>query len=328
MRVYLTGGSGLLGSHVALRLRARGDEVVCLQRRGSATDVLERAGCEIVTGDVRTDPKTLTTAIAGCDAVVHGAALIYAGVPWPEVTAVNVGGTTTVVRAATMAGVPHVVHISSVAAYGRRPGPIDESTPLDAPVDPGNLYARSKRESERAAEAAVGPSTRLTILRPAALYGERDRLFTPKLLHLARMPLIPLLGRGDNTLPVVYAGNAAQAVESALHHGSVHGVFNVSMDYPLTQSALLGGFARAVGRRERFLRVPAGLVMSMCRLGDAIGFTIPGARDLSPSQAASLALADNSYRSEWIRERVGWVPELAHEEAIRRTGAWFLARSG
>src|SRR5688572_9570284 len=103
MRVYLTGGSGLLGSHFAERLRARGDEVLCLQRKGSDTHFLESRGCVLVEGDIREGADSLRAGMVGCDVVVHAAALVYVGYPWPRLRAVNVEGTQQVVKAAAAA---------------------------------------------------------------------------------------------------------------------------------------------------------------------------------------------------------------------------------
>ena len=178
MRVFLTGGTGLIGSHIAERLRARGDEVVALRREDSDTRFLEQHGCTVVRGDVRDPHDELAVHMAGCDALVHAAALVYGSESWPRVRAVNVEGTTHVLRAVYAARVPAAVHLSSVAVYGRTWGRVDEDTPIDSPLRPGDLYARSKREAEaaahREAKSTLG-GVRLTILRLAAVYGERDR---------------------------------------------------------------------------------------------------------------------------------------------------------
>src|SRR5688572_3447986 len=173
MRVFVTGGTGLIGSHVAERLRLRGDEVIALAREDSDTRFLEQLGCVLARGDVRDTPDDLARAIDGADAVVHTAALVYARESWPRVRAVNVEGTAHVLEAATRAGVRAATHVSSVAVYGSVRGPIDEDTPTDAPLAATDLYARSKREAEAAArrEAEEG-GIRLTILRPSAVYGE------------------------------------------------------------------------------------------------------------------------------------------------------------
>jgi nucleoside-diphosphate-sugar epimerase len=323
MRVYLTGGSGLLGSHVAAALRARGDEVVCLQRKDSDTVFLRAQGCRIVEGSVRDGPQSLSAGTAGCDAVVHAAALVYVGGPWPRLRAVNVDGTTNVLKAASAAGVPRVVHVSSVAVYGRRDGPVDESVPLDTALQPSDLYARSKREAEAAARAAAeSGNLQLLVVRPAVLYGERDRLLAPRLAKVVRLPIIPLLGSGRNALPVVYAGNAADAVLRILDQGRAGEAYNIGMDHRLTQRELLEGMARALGRNPSFVSLPAGVVKELARLGEAIGLNLPGGGDLTVERFARLSLAENPYRTDKLKHDLGWQPPVTHEEGLSRTAAW------
>ncbi|MCK5651191.1 MAG: NAD(P)-dependent oxidoreductase [Gemmatimonadetes bacterium] len=327
MRVFLTGGSGLVGSHVAERLRAGGHTVVALQRPGSDTVFLESLGCEIARGDLLADQASLASMMEGCRGVVHSGAVVYGEGSWEEVRAVNVGGTARVLGAAGEAGVTSGVHLSSVAVYGDPPGPIDEQTPTDSPLRSGDMYARSKREAEvEALTAAKEGGIRLTILRPPALYGERDRLFVPKLVRLVGSWIVPVFGTGRTTLAVVYAGNVAAAIEQALTDHRSEGLFNLTTDHLLTPLALLMGIAEAVGANPRFVHLPASLVRAGARVGDRLGVRIPNARDLPLARVVRLSLENNPYRSDRIREVMGWSPSFTHEEGMARTGAWLASK--
>ena len=334
MRVFLTGGTGLVGSHLAERLRARGDEVVALQRPGSDPGFLEGLGCRIVRGDVLDSSDDLARHMEGSDRVVHGAALIYAGLPWDKIHAVNVAGTARVLEAASMAGAGAAVHLSSVATYGGQLGRLDETTPIDTPVPASDYYALSKREAEAAAQK-VGEETGLpiTLLRPSAIYGPRDRLFAPILARLSRLPLIPLLGSGQTSLPVVYAGNVAAAAEAALDHppapdenGKATVVYNVGQDHPIGVRDLLELFAKGLGKRARFIRIPKRIVRNGAALIEMIGGAIPGAKDLPVTRAAMLATEDNPYVTEAIRTGIGWVPPHSHAEGVAATTAWLKSQ--
>ena len=85
MRVFLTGGTGLLGSHLAEELRRADCEVVALHRRHADTLLLEELDCELVEGDVRDDAEVMEPMMRGCTHVVHAAALVYAGMLLYEV---------------------------------------------------------------------------------------------------------------------------------------------------------------------------------------------------------------------------------------------------
>jgi len=323
MRVFLTGGTGLLGSHVAADLRDHGHDVVALHRNDADTLFLEESGCELRAGDVRDDADALARAMEGCTHVVHGAGMVYAGSAWPKVRSVNVDGTRNVLTGALRAGVGHALHISSAAVYGPVDGPVDESTPTDTDLAPNDLYARSKREAEG---VALGIEEKrglpVTVVRPAAVYGERDRLMAPALARILRLPLVPLLGPATNALPVVYAGNVAAAVRLALEAGAGGRIYDLASDHPLTQRELFELLAAGMGITPRFVSLPAELVRTGGALLAGLGVGAPGAKHLSIDRVTRLALADNPFRSSRAREELGWDPPHRHPDSLARTGRW------
>ncbi len=325
MRVFLTGGTGLLGSHLAGELRALGHEVVALHRPGSDARFLGELGCDLAEGDVRDDADALAPLMEGCSHVVHSAAIVYGSGEWREVGAVNVAGTRNVLSAAAQARVGHALHVSSVAVYGAVAGAIDESSPTDSQLAPGDLYARSKREAEavaRGIEADRGLP--VTVVRPAAVYGERDRLMAPALARLLRLPLVPLLGPGSHPLPVVYAGNVARALRLALQAARGRATYDIGLDRALTQRQLFEGLADGMGLSPRLFRLPAGAVRAVGDLLGRMHVRAPGARHLSLSRVTRLALTENPYPSRRIRAELGWDPTHSHAEALRRTGRWLV----
>ena len=301
--------------------------MLALHRPGSDTSFLQGLGCTLSEGDLGDDPSDLAQRIEGCHWAVYCAARVYSGRDWAAVQAVNVEGTHNTLEAAARAGVRHAVHVSSVAVYGQTSGPMDGTGPLKGTIRPDNFYARSKRLAEEAA-SAMHDSGRLqvTIVRPSAVYGERDRLFAPKLARVLRLPVVPVMGRGDNTVPVVYAGNVAAGVASALDGRGSGNAFNLAVDYPLTQRKLLEGLAQGLGRSPTLVSLPAALVRGGARLADGARFMLPGFRGPSGARVVHLALGENPYLSQRALDRLGWRPSVPHESALPRTGRWLTER--
>ena len=203
----MTGGSGLIGSHIIEQLTARGDRVRALVRSDTAARAVERFGAEPVRGDV-CEEELIAAAACDVDAIVHAAAIVFRHASLRVFESVNVDGTRNVVRAAAKARA-RMVHVSSVAVYGRRNafdtqrGGVDETFPF-GPLRASDYYARTKRAAEQAAFSdAATLGVHVTALRPCVVYGERDRLFSRKLAAFLRRGVIPLIGSGANYPAVV-----------------------------------------------------------------------------------------------------------------------------
>ncbi len=153
-RVFVTGGSGVVGGALVARLVARGDEVRALARSDAAAAVVQRLGAHPVHGDVL-DADALARGMDGCSLAFHVAGVNALCVKDPEaMRRVNVDGAVLAVRAARRAGVARLVHTSSAATVGEEPGAIgNEDT-----VHRGwflSTYEQTKTEGERAALAAA-----------------------------------------------------------------------------------------------------------------------------------------------------------------------------
>ena len=153
-RVFLTGGSGLIGGALAKRLVARGDEVVALARSAESAGSLEGIGAAVVRGDVL-DEAGMAEGMAGCTVAYHVAGINTMCPTDPaELIHVNVRGAEAAVRAAARAGVERVVLTSSAAALGEAEGTVgSETSPHRGSYL--SVYERSKHEGELAAFAAA-----------------------------------------------------------------------------------------------------------------------------------------------------------------------------
>ncbi|MGB6934736.1 MAG: NAD-dependent epimerase/dehydratase family protein, partial [Acidobacteriaceae bacterium] len=180
MRIFVTGATGFVGSHVARSLSAAGAELRLLTRKTSRTEHLEGLHAQLVPGDLL-QPENLRSAISSCDALVHVAADYRLWVPDPKTMyAANVEGTKALLQLARETGVSRVVYTSSVATMGfRSDGTIvDEETPVSIANMIGH-YKRSKFLAEQEAIAAARLGQRVVILNPTTPVGSEDAKPTP-----------------------------------------------------------------------------------------------------------------------------------------------------
>ena len=180
MRVFLTGATGFVGSHVAQALRAGGADLRLLTRKTSRTKHLEELNAELIYGDLR-QPENLRAAITGCDGLIHVAADYRLWVRDPDAMyASNVEGTRQLLRLARQAGVRRAVYTSSVATMGFRSdgSVVDEATPVSIAQMIGH-YKRSKFMAEQEAIAAAQAGQHVIILNPTTPIGANDAKPTP-----------------------------------------------------------------------------------------------------------------------------------------------------
>lgn len=154
-QAFVTGAAGFVGGHLVRQLAAAGVRVTALARGPQAARPPELAGLPGVTwvqGDLL-EPAGWQQHLQGCDALFHVAAL-YSPQPAdaPSLYRVNVGGTQAVLAAAADAGVPIVVHTSTIGTIGRPAGgaPADEEVPFNL-WPAASDYVRSKWLGEAAA---------------------------------------------------------------------------------------------------------------------------------------------------------------------------------
>src|SRR3954447_3230442 len=172
MRVFLTGGSGLIGGALAERLVERGDEVVALARSDEAAEKLHAPGGQhTVRGDTL-DEDALADGMAGCELLYHVAGVNTLCAQDPALLLhVNVRGAETAVRAAARANVRRVVLTSSSSSIGEVQGTIGtEKSPHRGSYM--SVYERSKHEGEVAAFAAARRAgVELVAINPSSVQG-------------------------------------------------------------------------------------------------------------------------------------------------------------
>ena len=327
-RDLVTGGTGMLGSHIAEQLARSGWRVCALIRPGSDGRFLRTLGVKLIEGDL-TDPASCLRATQGVRTVYHAAAKVGDWGPWREFRAGCIEATRNLANAVLSNGAKRFLHISSTSAYGHPPDgspPIDETAPLGQNIWFRDPYTRSKVESEKLLwTLAKSPGKPLTIIRPSWLYGERDRTTTARLIERLRRGHVPLVGTGENPLSAIYVGLVAEAaIRAANDPASVGEAYNITDQGPISQREFMSLFAAACHAPAQQTTRPYGIVYTAAALLEVYGQLIRSRRPPLITRYATWLLGRNlKYSTEKARRRLGWTPRLTYKECIERTVAWF-----
>lgn len=236
MRIAITGGTGFVGGHLAERLRREGHEVVVIGRR---------TGIDIA------DAPSLSTALEGCDAIVHCAG-INREIGSQTYRHIHVDGTAAIVEAARVAGVSRLVVLSFLRA---RP---------DGPT----AYHRSKWAAE---ELVRGSGLSWTVFKAGVIHGRGDHLLDHVSRAIQTFPVFGLVGLRPTLVRPVAVDDVARLLAAAALGDARLARRTVSVLGPetMTLEETVRRIGRAAGREPLFIRLPVPIHRWLGRVWEA-----------------------------------------------------------
>jgi nucleoside-diphosphate-sugar epimerase len=273
VKVFLTGGTGFIGGHVARRLRDRGDEVVALARRPEKGVALADLGCELVQGDL-SDTAAIGAGLEGADAAIHCAAMYEVGIPQSEhkaMYAANVVGTENVLRAALEARTPKVVYVSTVGAFGNTHGQVVDETYDHPGTSFTSYYEQTKYEAHRIATRLIADDgLPCVIVQPGGVYGPDDHSALGRQMHDFLAGRMPLLLFPDLGMNLVHVEDVAAGILLALDRGQP-GQSYVLGGQVTTMRELIDTLGGVAGRKPPSRALPTAVLKAIAPAGPLVG---------------------------------------------------------
>jgi len=234
----------------------------------------------------------------------------------------NVDGTETLLRACDGRNI-HFIHMSSQAAAGPGvPGQYCDETSTPLPL---TWYGESKLASEERVRAWAGRAgNRATILRPAVVYGPRDRALLAS-FRLAARGIAPVLGDGKRVFSLIYVQDLVDAIFCLATRAAPAGgsdVFFAAGDEGVTWRDWTDAIATALGRRVRTIRVPECFAPPVVCVAEAVGMLRGKPALLSRQKLIELRQRSWLCRPARLRS-AGWVPMHTLESGVRETVQWY-----
>ena len=258
-KVFITGATGFIGTHLVRRLSKSGYELCCLVRRTSSTVGIKDLGAGLVVGDV-TDKASVLRGMSGCEWAVN-LANVYS--MWEAdksvYRAVNVVGTRNVMECALAAGVRKVVHVSTAGVYGR---PADCPFTENSPPGPKRFseYTRTKYEGERVAwQLYEREGLPLVAIYPGAVLGPGDTKPTGRYIRDMVSRRMPVTVCDDVVMTYVHVRDVADGIALAAEKEE-----NIGEKY------LIGKFQLSFGELNRLIGEISGVPPPSMRLPDPL----------------------------------------------------------
>jgi nucleoside-diphosphate-sugar epimerase len=280
MRVFLTGATGFIGTHVTRELLGRGHRVLGLARSEAGARQLEAAGAEVHRGDLER-PDTLAAGAAAADAVIH-CAFDHDFAAFVENTrkdARNIAA-----MGDTLAGTAKPILITSGVGIGTPTGggPAREDV-----LNPHHANPRIATELAAAALIARRIDVR-TIRLPQVHDTTRAGLITPLIAEARRAGAVAYLGEGETRWSAAHVSDVATLYVLALERGEPGARYHASAEEGVSARAIAGAVGQGTG-------LPVHSIAAD-EVERYFGWMAPFAGlDMSASNA-------------WTRARLGWEP--------------------
>lgn len=316
-QAFITGANGFIAGAIARRLQADGVKVIGVDTGSGRTD-------GIVVGDI-SKPGTWQDAVAGCDLVVHTAAIVSNAVDADTTWRVNVLGTRHVVDAAAAAGVTRLVHLSSVRAFSdvMYPDGVDERWPVRPD---GNAYVDTKIASEHVVlQAHAAGEVSATIIRPGDVYGPGSRPWVVLPLEAMKSGSFALPAGGKGVFSPVFVDDLVDGLAAAAAHPAAAGQI-LTLTGPGTASTAeyFGHLHRMLGRTGTPRTVPTRAALGFAAIVAGIARLRGKPTEVNPTTIRYLART-GGYSSAKARALVGYAPAVDLDEGMRRTETWLRA---
>jgi len=346
MRVFVTGGTGFIGSHLIDRLVADGHEVTCLVKKDlsylkqlgtEAVDVsyLKKLGVNVVFGDLRNKKSLIRVEkiVKDVDIIFHLAALArayeYLGVKDYFLT--NVEGTRNLLEAFKKHSIEKFIYISSIEAVGGSTGnPLTE----ESLCNPVGTYGRTKRLGELITlEYSQKYRIPTCILRFSMTYGPRSTLLWPRLFNLVRKGIYPIVGSGNTKFEFCYVENEVEGmIRAAKTEGTEGEIFFISDERSYTIKEVLNEIARIMGVNLRIVYLPYILTYPIALSFEALSKIFkfyPFAVPETGRPAFSRKTIRWTSKDTWIcdiskaRRILKYKPPFSLRDGLQKTVDWF-----
>ena len=323
MNILITGGTGFIGSRLALRCLEGGDAVLIFGQVNTPAEVenrklLESRGAAVILGSV-TDRDRVIDVLQGIDVVYHLAAAQHeANVPDQRFWDVNVTGTRNLLEASVKAHVQRFLYGSTIGVYGSAGhAPITN----DSPLQPDNIYGVTKLAAENLV-LSFQQEMPVVIIRISETYGPGDHRLL-KLFKAIKKNVFFMVGSGRNLHHIIYIDDLIEGLLlSTMVKEAVGKIFVLAGNEPITTNTIVTTIANHLGVSIRRFRAPLFPFLILAAILEAtlrpLGIQPPLHRRRMDFFTKSFA-----FSLEHPTKVLGFTPRYNFNQGIAETLRWY-----
>ncbi len=321
LRILVTGATGFIGKRLVEAMSKRGYRVTCFVRKTSDISLLKKSDVRFFYGDIL-DKGSIEKALDENEIIIHLVGLQsfseYSKKIYKTLYATNVLGLKNLLDA-IVAKKPKrlrkIIFVSSTAVVGLTKGKVDESVTC-RPISP---YQITKYRGEKLCLGYVKQyRLPIVILRPSMVYGTKDdHSQLQKMVKLIKKGFFPVIGNGNNVVPIIYIDDVVNGVIQAALKAKVGEIYYLTNDNLATMNDIVSIISNKLKVRVFKIKIPV-FIMYPTLVFFELFFRMIG-KEATISRRRILSMSSNRvFDVSKAKRDFGFKPKISAEEGIGR----------
>lgn len=326
MKVFITGGTGFLGSALARRLQAMSYDVTIMGRNKKKGLQLEREGIRFIEAEF-TDEQAIVKACEGVDYVFHCGALSS---PWGKYEAfyeANVIGTENVIRACKTHQVKRLIHVSTPSIYFDTKERLDVKEDDTLPSVFLNHYAETKYLAEQCVDQAFQDGLATITIRPRAIFGPGDTAIIPRLIRANQERFIPLIHQGEAIIDLTYVDNVVDALILCMDSddSTLGKKYNISNGERVVLKEVIAKLFQELQMDFRYKHIPYRLAYSIAYLMEKKASLLRSKEEpMLTRYSVTVLSSSQTVNIDKAKNELHYQPKISIDEGIRLFSKWWV----
>lgn len=325
MKILVTGGTGFLGKHLALRLLNLGHDVTVVGRNETIGKELLSVGINFLQIDLA-DEEKIISAICGQDYVFHCGALSSPWGKYEQFYQANVIGTQNVIKGCKRGSIQRLIHVSTPSLYFYYDERLDvkETDPL--PKKFVNHYAKTKFLAEQEIDAFFQEGYPVITIRPRAIFGPGDNAIIPRLIRANQKGMIPLIDQGQHLMDLTYVDNVVDALLLCMTspESTLGEKYNITNGERVTFKEVIESLFAKLGQQVHWKQMAYKQAFTIASLLEAVSKTILFHKEpILTKYTVSVLSRSQTLNIEKAKRELQYEPRISVQEGINQFVEWW-----